>query len=198
MRSAANFAFAKLEDFSSEPEDGGERFQRELEARVAEALEHGYQRGLEAGRHQAEAVAEGHLNEMRISFTDEMAARQSQWQIDTGDALAETLQTGMAGLSDSIEGQLAALLKPLIKDALYRDALHDFQHALDHVMTHGVSVEIRGSEELVRGVEQRLPDTARFVSAITSDEASIEVRCDETIVSANFAAWIAKIEEHFA
>lgn len=198
MRSAGNFAFAKLEDFSREPEDHGERFERELEARVAEALEHGYQRGFEAGRHQAESAAEAHLNEMRISFTDEMAARQSQWQTETGDVLAETLQTGLSGLSDSIEGQLAALLKPLIKDALYRNALHDFHHALDHVVTHGVSVEIRGSEDLVRGVEQRLADNARYVSTVTPDDASIEVKCDETTISANFAAWIAKIEEHLA
>lgn len=198
MRLAANFAFAKLEDFSQEPEDGNERHQRELESRVAEALEQGYQRGYGAGRSDAETAAEAQINEMKLTFTDEMAARQSEWQQGSGSALVETLQSQIDSISEMLEAHIAALMKPVVKDKLYQTALLQFHEALDGIFEKGVAVEIRGSEDLVRGAIERLGETTKVISFVTSDEASVEIKCDETTVSANFAQWFAKVEEGIA
>lgn len=198
MMPTMNYAFARLEDFSNEPEDDGERHQRELEHRVAEALEQGYRRGYEAGRTEAEALSEAQINELKISFAEEMSSQQATWQSDSGNVLIETLQVRLDGISDMLERHLALLLKPLIRDRLYRDALQQFNVALDEILEKGVAIEIRGSQNLVRGAEERLGATSKSVSVVTSDDAAIEVKCDETVLSANFGAWLSKIEEGLA
>lgn len=195
MMPAMNYAFARLEDFSNEPEDDGERHQRELEHRVAEALEQGYRRGYETGRTEAEALSEVQISELKISFAEEISSQQASWQSDSGNVLVETLHGRLDSISDMLERHLAMLLKPLIKDSLYRDALQQFNVALDEILEKGVAVEIRGSQDLVRGAEERLGATSKSVSVVTSDDAAIEVKCDETVLSANFGAWLSKIEE---
>ncbi|MBR2535422.1 MAG: hypothetical protein IKE66_05050 [Hyphomicrobium sp.] len=198
MRSAANCAFSKLEDFSREPEDTSERYQRELENRVAEALEQGYQRGHEAGRNEAEAASNARIEDLTASFKTDMELRQSDWQSQTGSALADALQAQMDSISEMLERHVASLMKPLIKQVLYESALQQFHQALDSVLEKGVAVEIRGSSDLVRGAEARLASTSRAVTFVTSDEAAIEIKCDETTLSANFADWSRKIEESVA
>lgn len=195
MMPAMNYAFARLEDFSNEPEDDGERHQRELEDRVAEALEQGYRRGYEAGRTEAEALSEVQINGLKIAFADEISSRQASWQSDSGNVLIETLHGRLESISEMVERHIAMLLKPLIRDSLYREALQQFHVALDEILEKGVAVEIRGSQDLVRGAEERLGETSKSVSFITSEDAAIEVKCDETVLSANFGAWLSKIEE---
>lgn len=198
MRSAANCAFSKLEDFSREPEDTSERHQRELENRVAEALEQGYQRGYEAGRKEAETASYARIEDLTTSFKIETEMRQSEWQSATGSTLAASLQTQMDGISEMLERHVASLMKPLVKQSLYQSALQQFHEALDSVVEKGVAVEIRGSSDLVRGAEERLASTSRSTTFVTSDEAAIEIKCDETTISANFAEWSRRIEESVA
>ena len=198
MRSAANCAFSKLEDFSRQPEDTSERHQRELENRVAEALEQGYQRGYEAGRKEAETASYARIEDLTTSFKIETEMRQSEWQSATGSTLAASLQTQMDGISEMLERHVASLMKPLVQQSIYQSALQQFHEALDSVLEKGVAVEIRGSSDLVRGAEERLAPTSKAITFVTSDEAAIDIKCDETTISANFADWSRRIEESVA
>lgn len=194
MRLAVNYAFSKLEDFSREPENESERHQRELESRVAEALEHGYQRGYEAGRTEFEVASGAEINAIKTSCASEISTLQAQWQATTGTSLVEALQSRLDGISEMLEEHVATLMKPLINDVLYRRSLQDFHDALEGIIETGIAVEIRGSRDLVRGVEERLGSRCEVKSIITTEDAVIEVKCDETMISANFTEWFAKID----
>lgn len=195
MRPAVNCAFSTLEDFSDEPEAANERHQRELEARVAGALEQGYQRGYEAGRSEAQSTYDAHLSDLTLSFNSDAAAREAAWQSETGSVLAESLRAQLDDISEMLERHIAALIKPLVKGALYRDALQQFHEALESIVEKGIAIEIRGTSDLVRGAEERLPPAAKAVTFVTSDDAAIEIKCDETTISANFADWSRRLEE---
>lgn len=198
MRPSVTLAFSKLEDFAREVENEGERFQRDLEQRVAKALEQGYQRGFEAGRIEAEAIADQTIGDLKVRYEKDAIAAQLRWHLETGNRLAESLEAQFANLSETLEGEVASILKPIVTNLLYRQAVQDFHEAVDSVLLQGVTVEIRGPEELVRGIEQRIGVRADYISAVTSNDAEIRVKCSETTVSANFASWIGKLEESLA
>lgn len=195
MRSSLNFAFSKLEDFSSEPEDLGDRHRRELEVRVAEALEQGYQRGYEIGRSETAAASEAHISELTSTLNNDVAAREAAWQSDTGSVLVEAVRGQIGEVSEMLERHVAALMKPLVKAALYQSSVQKFHEALDGALEQGMAIEIRGSSDLVRGVEERLPVGSQVTTFVSSESATIEIRCDETTISANFAEWIRGLEE---
>lgn len=198
MRSAANHAFSKLEDFSSGPEDPNERHQRELEIRVAEALEQGYQRGYEAGRAEVGAASEARIDELKFELNSDMVLREAAWQSATGNVLVDAVQSQMDSVSEMLERHIAELLKPLVKATLYHSALREFHETLDGLLEKGVAIEIRGSSDLVRGAEARLSGTSKAVSFVTTEDAAIEIKCDETTISANFSDWFRRIEESIA
>jgi len=198
MRPAAMLAFSKLEDFNRDPEDVSERQQRELESRVAEALEQGYQRGFEAARIEADAIADQAIAALKAQYESDAIAAELRWHFETGNRLAESINNQIATVSHTLESQLASLLKPFVVDKLYSQALREFHEAIDSVLLQGVTVEIRGSEDLVRGVEQRIGDRAAFMSFVTDVGSDIEVKCSETTVMANFSGWLAKLEERLA
>jgi hypothetical protein len=198
MRTTATLAFSKLEDFGRDAGHDDERLQLELESRVADALEQGYQRGFEAGRIEAEAFADQTIGDLKARYESEAISAQLRWHLETGNRLAELLHEQISDVSQTIETAVAGLLRPIIADHLYRKAVQEFHEAVENVLVQGVTIEIRGPEDLVRGVEQRIGDKASYLSAITSDDAQIEVKCSETIVAAHFASWLEKLEERVA
>ncbi len=193
MKTTSKLAFAVLEEFSPGA-IGDARAQREIEERVAQALDQGYQRGLAAGRAEALADFEQRLSDLAIRSEADLNAERQSWQYGTGTHLADAMENGVQRLSDTIEHRVAALLKPWLMEKIYDQAINAFHAAVERAAIDGATIEISGSEILVSGVEQRLSGKARILTSITSGDESVVVKVDDAVISANFSVWMSELE----
>ena len=183
-------AFSLLSDFDRE----NAVVERDYEAEIKSAFEEGYRHGHADGRAETEADAEIRLTETIALHSRQILEEKQEWQREFADVLAARLEVVTKQIEASIEGRVAALLRPWLSERLRERALEDLEKAIGRALVEGAKVHIEAPREVIDRLRDRLPAGGLQVVYSESQNSDIRAQIEETEIELNLAAWIAALE----
>lgn len=161
------------------------------------ALEDAFQRGLAAGRAEARARLEQELAEQRGRQEEERAAERLAWAGEEAGRLADSLTAGLDEIGAEIASIAARILEPFVVGETFRRAQDELGALIEELVARqqGVSIEIRGSPDLIEALTLRLQGTGVRIASVASDSCDAHVRCNHTLIETRLSAWLARLRE---
>lgn len=167
---------------------GGAMEARETtESLVARAREE----GLAAGRAEKEAALEAQAAEFEARLDEERAA----WAEREGAEFAERMEAAFGALGAEVEEGVAAILAPLLEEAVRDRIVQDLVAALDTLLAGeaGPLVEISGPQDLLSRLGARLGARAKAVTFAPSGGVEIKVVAERTVIETQLGHWLKRI-----
>ncbi|MGE0768248.1 MAG: hypothetical protein AB7L90_17470 [Hyphomicrobiaceae bacterium] len=168
-------------------------------ARVDEA----YSRGFEEGQSATEAHLLAEMATLRSDYDERLERSSAQFCDALAERLTSDLRRQISELHDSLSDQLASALLPVMRHVLTDASIRELAASLGRLLDEhdAMTVEIRGSQELIDRVSRRLHDistrgdlqeTPRF-RCVVDDAAELRVTANDTIIEARLMNWIERI-----
>lgn len=164
------------------------------EQRVTDA----HAKGLEEGRAAVEAAWSEKLEEQRLFHEKQLSVERLTWASREAEKLEQQLTAGLARLQTQIADTVADLLKPFLIGAARRDAIDALARTLETMLSEGATVEISGSEDLLRVLREKLSGKNVAIVFTPADSPEVRATAGQTILETQLGMWIAKVEEAFS
>lgn len=161
-----------------------------LEREIAEA----HARGVLEGRAAAQAEHDAALGAQAAAFEKKLAAERQRWSAEEGQRLAQQLGGGLDDIERRVAEHVAAVLKPVLAEAVRTRAVAELARTLNSMLTRGeyARITVSGPQDLLAALEARLGVRAGL-ALVASEAADLRVDADETILETSIGAWIEAI-----
>ena len=137
-----------------------------------------------------EASFEARESALRASHAEELAAERLRWAETEGGALASRLAERLDLLENRIAAAAAAILEPLLPQALSQRTVDELRAAVLSLLANddGKPVVIAGRADLVEAVRRSLGDRAgiRFEPA---DTPEVTIEAGDAAIHSSLQAW---------
>lgn len=169
----------------------------DLDAERAEAHREGYETGLEDARSKWEAERQ----ELLDAHAQELAALRQRVEVE----LAASIQTKVADaallLAEAVSNQTAAILAPLVEEALVAKAISDMADLIGEAIVEGDVgvVTVHGPAHLREQLVGRLDKDARSsIRHVEAPDLDVSVDLGEAALVTRMSAWSARLRELLA
>lgn len=158
----------------------------ETKAKIDEA----YQRGREEVRQELTALFEADIAAERESAARELESARALWADEEARTLMLSLDAGLARIHESLADQLAAILQPVMDDAVTSRAVEALGQSLAPFFSgeDGPLIRIDGPADLVARLRNQIP-TNRVVAFGETGGAEITVTAGDTIMQTRIQGW---------
>jgi hypothetical protein len=189
-------AFATLSEFSSTGGSGytveeERRLQKaEFEARCLAAADDGFKRGVAAGREEVTRDYERQMLELRAQFEERLEAERQMLSVEQAERYSRQLDDSVRQVAADVERKVAALLKPWLKEQLHARAVADFESSLKRSLSVALSIHARGPQAMLDRLRDLLGERAGSCVFQPCEDTAIDITVDETVIAADFSAWM--------
>lgn len=158
---------------------------------VLAAREEAFVEGLAAAGREFEAL----LAKEREEFAMRLAAERETCIRQEAEKLSDKIKAALDMAEASIAASVARILRPFVDDAVRRKAVDEL---VEHVAAlfrgrERPCIEIRGPEDLLAALQERLPPSTAAIEYLPDDSIDVRVAAGETMIESQLALWIARI-----
>ncbi|NIX75003.1 arylamine N-acetyltransferase [Microvirga terricola] len=180
-----NLVHQERERDSSEPIEDTASLVREAEERV---------RKEERANSQAkfdEAIAVERARADQI-----LAASREEWIRDESEKLAIELSGSLRAIEGSLISRIARLLAPFLTERMCARVLDDLRATLMGLADGGgVSMTIRGSEDLLSALKEKLGNCLPAAEFVPDGTSEIRVAMGDAVIETQFATWTQRLAD---
>lgn len=156
-----------------------------------DALARGREEGLAAGR--AEYAAK--LDEERAAAGARLAEERAAWASEEGARLGDAIGAAFQVLEETVGDAVAAILSPVLQDALRARAVDELASTLRRLMASDQRIlRISGPEDLLEALRGRLCGDISAIAFEAAEEIDVHVVAEQTIIETQLRAWMTRID----
>lgn len=164
-------------------------------AAVQKAVEEAELRGRLEAMAEARASFEAQRAELEASFEARLVETRERWAADQAGVLADGIMAGLAAIESTVLDGLARVLVPLVSASVLQQAqvtLAGLMRRLLEDDEHG-TLEVRGPEDLIANLRQRLGESAHSVTFVADESADVVVTAGDTIIETQLRLWAERL-----
>lgn len=164
-------------------------------AAVQKAVEEAELRGRLEAMAEARASFEAQRAELEASFEARLAETRERWAADQAGVLADGIMAGLAAIESTVLDGLARVLTPVVSASVLQQAqvtLAGLMRRLLEDDEHG-TLEVRGPEDLIANLRQRLGESAHSVKFVADETADVVVTAGDTIIETQLRLWAERL-----
>jgi hypothetical protein len=165
--------------------------------------------GRRAAREQDNSAAAELLGDVSMALTDTVVASSElamaqrmlintrRWLDDQGNTWQGELESKLAQIDSLLSGKVAAVLLPLLDEAMQRKAVDDFCLALKQNITPALkqSLVIQAPEAMRELLEQALARTGVIAELEASADEEASAQFAGMVIETNLSEWAARLRE---
>lgn len=155
------------------------------------------------GRRAGEAAARQEFERRRAEdearFAERIAGERKAWCADQGDRLARAIETGLAGLENTLSDRLARVVEPFLVPAMRSRALDELATLIGAALAAGdvPLLRVSGAPDLIEALRSRLAADAP-VSFEPAAGTEVTVTAGATLLETRIEAWLARLADEQA
>lgn len=164
-------------------------------AAVQKAIEEAELRGRLEAMAEARASFEAQHAELEAGFEARLVETRERWAADQAGVLADGIMAGLAAIESTVLDGLARVLVPVVSASVLQQAqvtLAGLMRRLLEGDEHG-TLEVRGPEDLIENLRQRLGESAHSVTFVADETADVVVTAGDTIIETQLRLWAERL-----
>lgn len=168
----------------------------DIDAERAEARAEGEQ----AGRAEIRALWEAEKAEMEASHAAELAALRRQLEEAAAQRVDEGFRRMVSTLEASLCDQVAAVLAPVMSEAVAARAIAQLAEAIRQALGGGQAavLTVYGPTDLFERLKDRLGEDAPTLRHVPAADLDIAVDLDDAVLVTRLSAWAASLRKVLA
>lgn len=155
-----------------------------------------YERGLAEARAAAQDELAMAISDERRAAAKQLEDQRRLWKDREGERLAAAITTGLATIETRIAETVATIIEPFVTERVRIAACSDVVATVKDISnrSRGVAIELKGPDDLVRSVAERLPKDI-VVTTLASEGPEVRAIVDQTIIETRIGAWLQRLSE---
>lgn len=153
-------------------------------------LDEAHQRGREEARQELLALFEADIAAERATAARDLESARALWADEEARRLMTAMEAGLAQIHESLAEQLAAILQPILEDAVTTRAIEALGQSLAPFFggEDGPLIRIDGPADLMARLRDQIP-SGGIVTFGETGGAEITVTASDTIMQTRIANW---------
>jgi hypothetical protein len=150
-----------------------------------------YAEGHEAATQALNEAHEIELEALRTAHREEIEALQSEFQTSAGERIAEHLQQVSTALGQAVSSSVAAMLAPVMTEALTDIAIAELAELVTAAILEGDvgQISVTGPRALFDTLVSKLGESGELLAHVEADDIDLSVAIGESVLVTRISAW---------